>query len=177
MPTPVELKEQGLDFYRQEQFAKAAERFAQAASAYEGQAEPLAAAEARNNLAVVRLAQQDWDGALAAVAGTPQIFAAAGAQLRQAQAIGNLANAHDGAGHLEQAAEYYGQAIDLFTELGESETRAACWKALSGVQLKQDKKLQAMASMQAGLKLAPKLSAREKTLKGLLDQAFRLMGR
>lgn len=177
MPDAAELKEQGLAFFRKEELPQAAERFAQAASAYEARGEPLEAAEARNNLGVVRLAQQDWDGALTAVEGTPEIFAAAGDRLRQAQAIANQANAHDGAGHLEPAAERYEQAIDLFTELGETETRAACWKALAGVQLKQDKKLQAMASMQAGLKLAPKLSAREKTLKGLLDQAFKMMGR
>jgi tetratricopeptide (TPR) repeat protein len=177
MPEAAELKEQGLAFFRQEQLPEAAERFAQAASAYERQGQPLESAEARNNLGVVRLAQQDWPGALAAVEGTPEIFAAAGDRLRQAQAIANLANAYDGAGHLDQAGERYEQAIDMFTELGENETRAACWKALSGVQLKQDKKFQAMASMQAGLKLAPKLSAREKTLKGLLDQAFKLMGR
>lgn len=176
MPNPAELKEQGLDFYRKEQLPEAAERFVQAASAYDARGEPLQAAEARNNLGVVRLAQQDWVGALAAVDGTPQIFAAAGDRLRQAQAIANLANAHDGAGHLEPAAGFYERAIELFTELGETETRASCWKALSGVQLKQDKKLQAMASMQAGLRLAPRLSAREKTLKGLLDQAFKLMG-
>lgn len=177
MPDATTLKDQGLAFFRKEQLPQAAEMFAQAAQAYDAQGEPLQAAEARNNLGVVRLAQQDWDGALAAVTGTPEIFAAAGDRLRQAQAIANLANAHEGAGHLEQAAERYEQAIDLFTELGETETRAACWKALAGVQLKQDKKLQAMASMQAGLKLAPKLNAREKTLKGLLDQAFKMMGR
>ena len=177
MPNAAELKEQGLAFFRQEQLPEAAERFAQAASAFDAQGEPLQAAEAKNNLCVVRLAQQDWEGALAAVAGTPEVFAPAGDRLRQAQAIANLANAHDGAGQVGPAAEFYEQAIELFTELGETETRAACWKALSGVQLKQDKKFQAMASMQAGLKLAPKLSAREKTLKGLLDQAFKLMGR
>ena len=176
MPTPVELKEQGLAFYRQDKYAEAAERFAQSAEAYAAQGDAPAAAEARNNLAVVRLAQEDWPGALAAVEGTPEVFAAAGDRLRQAQAIANLANAHDGAGHLDPAAENYERAIELFTELGETETRAACWKALSGIQIKQDKKLQAMASMQAGLKLAPKLSPREKTLKGLLDQAFKLMG-
>jgi len=177
MTTPAELKEQGLAFFGKDQYPEAAERFAQAAEAYAAQGEALQAAEARNDLGVVRLAQQDWDGALAAVEGTPEIFAAAGDRLRQAQAIANQANAHDGAGHLEQAAAGYEQAIDLFTELGEKETRASCWKALSGVQLKQDKKLQALASMQAGLKLAPKLSAREKTLKGLLDKAIGLMGR
>jgi tetratricopeptide (TPR) repeat protein len=177
MPKAAEIKEQGLAFFRQEQFSEAAESFAQAATLYDAQSEPLQAAETRNNLGVVRLAQQDWEGAVAAVQGTPEVFAAAGDRLRQAQAISNLANAHDGAGHVDQAGELYEQAIDMFTDLGEMETRAACWKALSGVQLKQDKKFQAMASMQAGLKLAPKLSAREKTLKGLLDQAFRLMGR
>ena len=177
MPNAAELKEQGLAFFHKDQLPEAAERFAQAASAFDAQAEPVQAAEARNNLCVVRLAQQDWQGALSAVTGTPEVFAAAGDRMRQAQAIANLANAHDGAGHVAPAAQYYEQAIELFTELGETETRAACWKALSGVQLKQDKKFQAMASMQAGLKLAPKLSAREKTLKGLLDQAFKLMGR
>ena len=176
MSTPIELKEQGLAYFRTEQYPEAAERFEQAASAYAAQGEALAAAEARNNLAVVRLAQQDWAGALAAVEGTPEVFAAAGDRLRQAQAIANLANAHDGAGHVDPACEYYERAIEMFTELGETATRAACWKALAGVQLKQDRKLQAMASMQAGLKLAPKLSPREKTLKGLLDQAFKLMG-
>jgi len=177
MSTASELKQQGLAYYQKDQLAEAADCFAQAAGAYDAQAEPLAAAEARNNLAVVRLAQQDWPSALAAVEGTPQIFAAGGDRLRQAQAIANLANAHDGAGHVEQAGEYYEQAIDMLTELGEKETRAACWKALCGIQLKQDKKLQALAAMQAGLKLSPKLSPREKTLKGLLDQAIKLMGR
>ena len=176
MSTPAEIKDQGLAFYHQEKWPEAAERFAQAASLFDAQNDPLQAAETRNNLAVVRLAQQDWDGALAAVQETPAVFAAAGDRLRQAQALGNLANAHDGAGHLAQAAELYEQAIELFTELGETETRAACWKALSGVQLKQDKKLQALASMQSGLKLSPKLSPREKTLKGLLDRAIKMMG-
>jgi len=176
MPNPVELKEQGLAFYRQEKFDDAADRFAKSADAYTAQGDALAAAEARNNLAVVRLAQENWDAALAAVEGTPQIFAAAGDKLRQAQAIANLANAHDRSGHLEPAAENYERVIELFTELGETETRSACWKGLSGIQLKQYKKLQALASMQAGLKLSPKLSPREKTLKGLLDQASKLMG-
>ena len=53
--------------------------------------------------------------------------------------------------------------------------RAACWKALSNLQIKQDNKLQALASMQIGLNLSTDLSPKEKTLKGLIDQAFKLM--
>lgn len=177
MPSAADLKDQGLAYFRQDKLADAALAFAAAAEAFSTQGDAPAAAEMRNNLAVVRLAQKDWPAALAAVDGTPEIFALAGDKLRQAQAISNRANALEGNQQYEPAAEAYVQAIDLFTELGEKENRAACWKALSGLQIKQDNKLQALASMQAGLNLSPKLSAREKTLKGLIDKAFKLMNR
>lgn len=175
MPTAAELKEQGLAAFRDERLDDAAARFAEAAEAFTLEGRPLDAAEARNNLAVVRLARKDWAGALEAVEGTPEVFRQAGDKLRQAQALSNQANALEGAGELERAAEDYVAAIDLFTELGEKETRAACWKALSGLQIKQNKQLEALASMEAGLNLTPTLTAREKTLKGLIDRAFKLM--
>ncbi len=177
MPSAAELKELGLAHFRQDRFAEAAEHFTLAADLFTAQGDALAAAEMRNNLAVVRLAQKDWPAALAAVEGTPEVFASAGDKLRQAQAISNRANALEGNSQLEAAAEAYVQAIDLFTELGEKENRAACWKALSGLQIKQNEKLLALASMQAGLNLSPKLTAREKTLKGLIDKAFKLMNK
>jgi len=175
MPSPADLKARGLELFRQEKYDEAAAAFTEAAAAFDALGQPLDAAETRNNLAVIRLAQKDWAAALAAVEGTPETFQAAGDKLRQAQALSNQANALDGAGELEQAAEMYVEAIDLFTELGERENRSACWKALSNLQVKQNNKLQALASMQAGLNLAPKLSAREKTLKALIDRAFKLM--
>jgi tetratricopeptide (TPR) repeat protein len=175
MPAAREHKAAGLAAFRADRLDEAAERFTAAAEAFAAAGEPVEAAEARNNLAVVRLALKDWPGALAAVSGTPETFRAAGDRLREAQALANRAAALDGAGDLEAAAEDYVTAIEIFSELGETETRAACWKALSALQIKQDKKLQALASMQAGLNLTPKLSAREKTLKGLIDKAFKLM--
>jgi len=177
MPSPAELKELGLAHFRQDRLPEAAEHFTHAADLFTAQGDAPAAAEMHNNLAVVRLAQKDWSAALAAVEGTPEIFAAAGDKLRQAQAISNRANALEGNQQYEPAAEAYVQAIDLFTELGEKENRSACWKALSGLQIKQNDKLQALASMQAGLNLSPKLTAREKTLKGLIDKAFELMNK
>jgi tetratricopeptide (TPR) repeat protein len=169
------IKEQGLTFFQQDKLAEAAERFGEAARQYEQDGQPVAAAEMHNNLCVVRLAEKDWDAALAAVQGTPEVFEQAGQPLRRAQAISNLAAALDGAGRLDEAAALYEQAIDLYKELGDSENRAACWKALSNLQVKQDNKLQALASMQAGLNLQRELSPREKTLKGLIDKAFKLM--
>jgi len=176
MPTAAELKDEGLSLFRQERLAEAADRFAQAAALYASAGDAPAAAEMRNNLAVIHLAEKNWTAALEAVTGTPEVFRAAGDRMRQAQALSNLAAANEGLGELEAAGEGYLAAIELFTELGERENRAACWKALSGLQIKQDKKLEALASMQAGLNLqTTRLSAREKTLKGLLDKAMKLM--
>jgi tetratricopeptide (TPR) repeat protein len=168
-------KAQGLEFFQQDKLAEAAEKFSEAARLYETEGQPVAAAEMKNNLCVVRLAEKDWPAALAAVEGTPEFFAQTNLPLRRAQALSNLAAAHDGAGHLDQAAALYEQAIDLYKEQGDTENRVACWKALSNLQIKQDNKLQALASMEAGLNLQPELSPREKTLKGLIDKAFKLM--
>jgi tetratricopeptide (TPR) repeat protein len=179
MPTATQLKETGLSYFRLDQYADAAARFAEAAAAFEADQLPLEAAEMRNNLCVARLAQEDWPAALAAVEGTAEAFHAAGDATREAHAIGNLARSLEGVGRLDEAAAAYEQAITLYTALGDGqdENRAACYKALSGIQIKQDKKFQALASMQSGLNLTHTLSKREKTLKGLLDQVFKLMAR
>lgn len=179
MPTATQLKETGLSYFRLDQYADAAQRFTEAAAAFEADGQPLDAAEMRNNVCVVRLAQKDWPAALAAVEGTPAVFQAAGDATRHAHAVGNLARALEGVERLEEAATAYEQAIDLYAALGpaENENRAACYKALSGIQIKQDKKFQALASMQSGLNLTKALSPKEKTLKGLLDQVFKLMAR
>lgn len=177
MSSPAELKDQGLAFYRAERYAEAADKFAEAARACEAEGDRGAAAEMRNNLCVARMAENQWDAALAAVEGTPDVFRALGDRLREAQALANLAAAHDGEGHVEQAATLYEQAIDLFGELGETENRAACFKKLGALQIKQGKQLQALASMHSGLNLSPKLSPKEKTLKGMLDKAMKMIGK
>jgi tetratricopeptide (TPR) repeat protein len=176
MPSPTELKTQGLQLFQADRLAEAADKFLEAAQAFTAEGDKGAAAEMMNNVGVVRLAEKNWEAALTAVQGTPEVFHELGDQMREAQAMSNLANAHDGAGRLDDAARLYERAIDLFAELGETENRAACWKALSGVQIKQGKQLQAVASMQAGLKLSPKLSAKEKAYKSVLDQAMKMIG-
>jgi tetratricopeptide (TPR) repeat protein len=176
--TPQELKDQGLRFYRAEQYAEAAQTFDQAAQAFEAAGDRAAAAEQRNNVCVVKMAQQDWAGALAAVEGTPEVFTSLGDPLRAAQAVANLAAAHDGAGHVEQAVELYIRAIDQFGALGEKETRAACFKKLSALQIKLGQQMQALSSMRSGLNLTnpEALTAKEKALKDLLDKAMKMMG-
>lgn len=179
MTSPFDLKAQGLTHFHAERLDEAASAFAEAAHAYAAQGARAEAAEMMNNVAVVMLAQKKWDLALAAVQGTPEIFRDLDEPLREAQALANLANAHDNAGHLNEATTAYQKAIELFTALGEKENRAACWKALSALQLRQNKQLQSLASMQAGLTLTEEvrdLNAKEKTLKAMLDKAMKMMG-
>ncbi len=180
MPTAAELaadyQERGLADFRAERLDAAAAAFAEAARLFAEAAEPGAAAEMRNNLGVVRLAQHRWDEALAAVTGTPEVFRAQGDALREAQAVANLAAAYDGAGQVEPAAERYVEAIDLFGRLGETDTRAACFKKLGALKLRQGKQLEALGSIHSGLRLSGELSPQEKRLKGLLDKAMTMIG-
>jgi tetratricopeptide (TPR) repeat protein len=174
--TPETLKQTGLAHFRAERFLEAAQAFDTAIDACERAGDRAAAAELRNNLAVVRMAQADWAGALAAVAGTPEVFRSLGDRLREGQALANQAAAHDGAGAVEPAVALYLQAIELLTQAGEAETRAACYKKLSALQIKLGQQLQALASMRAGLNLSSELTVKEKALKELLDKAMKMTG-
>lgn len=175
MSSPSELKAAGIALFRKEKYPAAIEKFTAAAQLYDAQGQRAEAAEMRNNIGVMHIAQKNFEAALDAVVGTPDVFRELGDKLREAQAISNIANILENLNRLDEAAKLYEQAIAMFTELNERDNRAACWKALSNVQVKQDKKFQALASMQAGLNLTPQLSARERTLKGLIDRAMGMM--
>ena len=177
MPSSTELRDEGLAAFRAERLAEAAEKFAQAAQAFAAAGDRGPAAEMRNNLGVVRLAEEQWEAAREAVEGTPAIFHDLGDAMREAQALANLAAAHDGAGHVDEALALYEQAIDQFGALGEKENRAACFKKLSALQVKKGQQMQALASMQSGLNLSTELSPKEKTLKGVLNQAMKMIKR
>ncbi len=170
------LKKTGLDHFKADRFADAASAFDQAALAFEAAGRSADAAEMRNNLCVVKMSQDDWPGALAAVEGTEAIFAAVGDSRREAQAIANRAACFEGLGRVEDALQTYQRAIDLLGDLGEHETRSACYKRMSGLQVKSGQQLQALASMRSGLDLTDKPSMRERMLKGMLDKAIKGLG-
>jgi tetratricopeptide (TPR) repeat protein len=176
MATATELKEQGLKHYRAERFDEAAAAFAQAAQLLEAAGNVGDAAEMRNNVCVVRMAQEKWAEALTAVQGTPEIFRQLNDKLREAQAVANLAAAQEGLGNIQEAVDFYLQAIDLFGPLGEKETRSACYKKLSGLQVKLGKQFEALHSMRSGLNLSSELTAKEKMLKDTIDKAMKMMG-
>ena len=89
--------------------------------------------------------------ALAEVDGTPEIFAAAGDVRRQAMAVGNQAAALEGLKRTDEALTAYELSADLFQQVGEPDLRLHALKAMSALQSESGRRLQALATMKAGL--------------------------
>lgn len=173
--TADDLKAQGLRLYQAEKFAEAAQAFAQAAHllAEAGQAVP--SAEMRNNAGVAYMAQKNWPQALEVLQGTPEIFRAHGAAQREAEALANLAAAHEGVGDVAQAMQEYLDAIDKLNAVGERDTRAACYKKLGALYHKAGQQWPAIGAIEAGLSLSSELTTEERRLKSVLDKAMPIL--
>lgn len=174
---PEETGERALEAYRNDRMDEAVSGFRSAAEAYSSRGDHLMAAEMRNDLCVALLKEQDGEGALAAVEGTPEVFAAQGDDQRTALAYGNLASAREALGDVKGAEEAYRRAADLFAEIGDTDSRSHTLKALSQMQLKKGQAMDAVASMQAGLEGASGLNIWQRALRRLLRLPYRLLGR
>lgn len=174
---PEEVGERALQAYQDERLDNAAAGFRDAMEAFSGRGDHLQAAEMANNLCVVLLKMDDPGGALAAVEGTPEVFAAHGNDQRTAMAYGNLASALEAGGDFEGAQQAYRKAVDLFAEIGDTDSRAHTLKALSQMQLRKGQTMEAVASMQAGLEGQTSLNFWQRLLRRILRLPYRLLGR
>ncbi|GAB4525949.1 MAG: hypothetical protein Fur0018_10980 [Anaerolineales bacterium] len=165
--TPATLVQQAQRAYQAKRFAEAAAGFARAQQAFEAQGEHVQAAEQANNASVAWLQAGDAQAALQAAEGTPDIFLAAADQRRAGMAWGNVAAALEALERLDEALEAYQQAADFLRI--DPETRLHVMQAISALQLRTGKHLQALASMQAGLADIHKPSPKHRLLKRLLQ--------
>jgi len=162
--------------YRHGDWAEAAQAFSSARLAYLELGRPVQAAEAANNLSVTRLQAGQAEQALEAVAGTARVFLDANETGLAAQAEGNLGAALEACGRLEEAEQAFSRSIELFTLTGDAESRALSLQALSRVQLRQGRPMQALGSMQAGLESGGRLSPTRRLLRRLLRIPGRILG-
>jgi tetratricopeptide (TPR) repeat protein len=102
-----------------------------------------------NNCSVAYLQGGDANAALKTVQGTEMTFFEAGDFKRQAIAIGNRAAALDALGQLEEAADAYEESAEILDQVGDKELFTSVMQALSGL-LRQNRQLEALATMQAG---------------------------
>jgi tetratricopeptide (TPR) repeat protein len=172
-----DLERQAMTAYEAGNWAQAEIGFHEAHQAFQREGNRLKSAEMSNNLCVVLLQVDRPQEALEAVEGTCDIFAAEGDDLRTAQSYGNLASAREACGDLAGAEEAYRQAAQLLEKAGATDDRAQTLTALSRIQLKRGKALQAVASMQSGLDDSPRLSFGKRILRKILRLPLRLLGR
>jgi tetratricopeptide (TPR) repeat protein len=172
-----DLERQAMTAYQAGEWKRAETSFREAHLAFQREGKPLKSAEMKNNLCVVLLQDDRPQEALKAVEGTWDIFASQGDDLRTAQSYGNLAAAHEACGNLSEAEEAYRQAAELLEKAGAMDDRAQTLTALSRIQLKRGKALQAVASMQSGLDGGQRLGFGKRLLRKILRLPLRLLGR
>ncbi len=175
--TPEQLEKEGKQAYKDEMYPEAARAFLAAAEGFAGRGESLKSAEMQNNASVALLQNGEAQAALDAVAETPQLFAAANDQERQAMALGNRAAALEALERYPEAQQNYLESADLLKELGNHELRASVMQSISRLQMRTGRYLDAVVSMQAGLDSIPKPNARQRLAKKLLNLPFRLLNR
>lgn len=163
--------------FQRGEFEAAIEGFKSAREKYLQSEDHLMAAEMGNNLSVALLQASQFEGALQAVEGTPQLFLEAEDKHRAAMAFGNLASALEATGDLQAAEQPLQRAIQLFQETGDKENLMHTAKALSQLQLKLGKPLEAVSSMQGGLTGQSKLSLKNRVLRSILSIPSRILGR
>lgn len=175
-PSAEELENSALSAYKSEQWGDAAQGFVAARAAYSDLGDELKAAEMGNNACVAFIQAGDPVLALETVDGTAQTFDRLGDPKRAAQAVGNQASALEATGRIDEAERAYVAAADRFKKLGEADARADTLKALSQLQLKRGRAVDALASMQQGLEGGQKLSLRERFLRWLARIPMRILG-
>ena len=173
--TPEEQAKIAQQTYKQGDYQKAAEEFAQAASSYQAQNNSLKAAEMRNNQSVALVQVGEAQAALETVEGTEQVFESE--SLMQAMAIGNRAAALDALDQLEEAESEYKRCAAMLKALDEDQLYAEVMKSISALQLRSGRQMEALANMQTGMEGLKRPNLRQRMLKKLLDLPSRLFNR
>lgn len=175
--TPEQLSKEGKTAYEREEYEQAARAFQAAEHGYATVGDMLNAAEMANNRSVTLLQSGNTQAALDAVGNTSEVFAQAKDTRRHAMALGNKAAALAGLGNREEAEKLYWESARLLNEVGEKELRASVLQAISRLQMRSGRYMEAVASMQSGLEQVEKPSWIQRFLKKLLQIPSRIMNR
>ncbi len=163
---------EGEAHFRAGRHRQAAEAFAQAQAWYAQHDQPVLAAEMRANRAVALLQAGQAQQAYELLHDLPDFFAAQGDARRTGLAWGNLAAALEALGRLDEAQDAYRTAWQWLEQAGDGEAVAYVAQALSRLQLRNKRPLDAVLTFDQGLASSPKRLHR--WLRRLLRAPFRL---
>jgi tetratricopeptide (TPR) repeat protein len=174
---PDHLEDQAMIAYREGRLEEAIDGFTAARQAFLTYGNESRAAEMGSNLCVVLLQDGRPQEALSAVEGSPTVFLSVGDESRAAQAYGNLGSALEACGDNIGAENAYRQAAEIFKRLEEKEQYSYTLQALSRLQLRQGRHLEAIVSMQRAMEAKPQSGIRERLFRRLLKLPSRLLNR
>jgi len=150
-PSPQASIDQARQAYQSEEFAQAAQAYAQAAGIYAGLGDSLMAAEMQNNQSVALLRAKKPQAALAAVQGTDATFAGAGDLRRQGMALANQACALQALKRFPQAIDCFKASGQVLEKAGEGNLRIDVMQLLAVLYLRRFKFYEAILALQSGL--------------------------
>ena len=175
--SPSKIATQAKKAFKEKKYSDALEGFYAAREGYLLDEDRLGAAEMSNNLCVVMLQIDRPNEALKIVENTPALFLNRGDEAHAAMAFGNLASALEACGNFNDAANALQEAIEGFRRIDDQENLLYSAKALSELQLRQGRALEAFATMQTGLENQKGLGLRRRLLRRLLDIPSRLISK
>jgi tetratricopeptide (TPR) repeat protein len=174
---PGELADEARRAYDGGDYLEAARLYKAAEQGFDLGADPCLAAEMANNCSVALLQAGEPKAALQALEGREQVFERAGDLKRLGMTWGNRGMALEALKQFDLALQAYHQASDLFKQIGENELYTTTMQSISSLQLRTNRPLEAVASMQAGLGQVRKPGIRQRLLKRLLDLPSHLLNR
>lgn len=174
---PNDLVNEARRAYDGGDYLEAARLFKAAEQGFDLGADPCQAAEMANNCSVALLQAGEPQAALQALEGRERVFERVGDLKRLGMTWGNRGKALETMKQFDLAFQAYRQAADLFLQIGENELYTTTMQSISALQLRTNRPLEAVASMQAGLDRMGKSGVRQRLLKRLLDLPFRLLNR
>jgi tetratricopeptide (TPR) repeat protein len=175
--SPWQLENQAIAAFREGRLEDAIDGFAAARQSFLAKGNLEKEAEMASNLSVALLQADQPQKALEAIKDVPTVFIDLGDMDRAALAYGNLGSALEACGDHDLAEVAYRHAMDLFANLGDTEQHNYTLQALSRLQLRRGKPLEAVSTMQIGLDDQKNPNLLNRLLRRLLRFPFRLFGR
>ena len=162
-----QLLDAGKKAYQRGEYFEAAQAFSAASRICTSQGNPVLAAELANDGSVAFLMAGKPQEAFSLVDGTPEVFKTKGDQKRMGIALGNLG----------EALHSYQQSAECLSETGDDQLRLYALQSLSALQLRMGMRLQAIATMQAGLEGIEKPNPQQALARRLLRIPFELLNK
>jgi tetratricopeptide (TPR) repeat protein len=174
---PQHYAKEGASAYQHGRYLDAANAFHKARITFESNLDWLSAAEMANNCSVAFLQAGEAERAFIELEGVGEAFAEVGDDLHLGMTIGNQAAALEALDRYDEALQAYQTSAELLGKAGEDQLRASAMQALSALQLRTGRRIQALVSMQQGIEGLKKPTVVQKLAKNLLNFPFDMLGK